>query len=137
MESFNSIVSELEKSGAQENLPQETIKKLQVDHPTFGSPVGCDYLKSEVEQLILALETTEVKYEEEQIKKMVVIQSAYELEKQLRNKIHSAEADLQSALKDTEAAIIELKAKLLEKDAQLRDALCMNERLYSDIRENK
>ncbi|ONK77027.1 uncharacterized protein A4U43_C02F2350 [Asparagus officinalis] len=116
MESFNSVVSELEKSRAQENILEETIKKLQ-------------------EELALELESTHVKYQEEEIRNMVLILSAYELEENLRNKSISQEANLQSALKDTQAEITALKAKLSEKDAHSRSVSEMNERLQSEIKE--
>lgn len=120
MESFNSIVSELEKSRAQENLLAETVNKLQEDQlAASGSVTGRDCLELEVEDLSLAVE----------VRNLVLIQSAHEFEEQRRNESVLREADLQ------DVCIFGLKARLLAKEAQLRELSDMNERLHAEIRE--
>ncbi|KAF3455055.1 hypothetical protein FNV43_RR05503 [Rhamnella rubrinervis] len=122
MEAYNSIASELDQSRARVNLLEGLVSKLDTGHnnsssnlmqnPTcdfekFGeqqtresSPVEVELnnFKSEVVQLRSALETAETRYNEEQIRSMVQIRTAYELMEQIKSRSNLREAELEAEL---------------------------------------
>ncbi|KAF3453088.1 hypothetical protein FNV43_RR03522 [Rhamnella rubrinervis] len=160
MEAYNSIASELDQSRARVNLLEGLVSKLDTGHnnsssnlmqnPTcdfekFGeqqtresSPVEVELnnFKSEVVQLRSALETAETRYNEEQIRSMVQIRTAYELMEQIKSGSNLREAELEAELAKTKAGIEDLKANLMDKETELQGIIEENEGLNLKIEKN-
>ena len=77
-------------------------------------------LKSEVERLRSAIETAEIKYQEEQNRSTVQIRNAYELVDQIKSESCQRECELEAELKKKKADIEELKANLMDKETELQ-----------------
>ena len=164
MEAYNSIASELDQSRAHVNLLEGLVRKLEtdlkdasgslsqnrphdhnlelelVDNPETGESIQTKAelysLKSEVARLRSALETSETKYHEEQMRSTAQIKSAYELVEQMRSGSSLREAELEAELKRTKADVEELKANLMDKETELQGISEENEGLNLRLERN-
>ncbi|CAL5211316.1 unnamed protein product [Lathyrus oleraceus] len=93
-------------------------------------------LKSEVEGLRSALETSETKYQQEQIQTTVQIKSAYELMEQIKSESGDRQRELEAELQRKKADIEELKANLMDKETELQGIMEENENLNSKLENN-
>ncbi|XP_010922517.1 interactor of constitutive active ROPs 3 isoform X3 [Elaeis guineensis] len=156
MDSFSLVASELEESRARVNSLEEVVKKLQEGHFQEGhfhacsqslvhhdgdcySPqkIRCNPLASETEQLRSALEAAEMKYQEEQIQRIVQTQHVYELMEQMKMDTRVRETELESALNNSKSDIILLKAILYDKEAELRRLSDMNKKLHEELQKGR
>lgn len=147
MDSFSLVASELEESRARVNLLEEVARKLQegqsracsqaLVHHNGGcydsQKIMCNSLESEMEQLRSALEAAEMKYQEEQIQRIVQTQHGYEVMEQMKIDSRVRETELESALNNSKTEIIILKASLYDKEAELRNLSNMNKRLHEEL----
>ncbi|KAJ4979465.1 hypothetical protein NE237_010245 [Protea cynaroides] len=159
-EAYNNHVSELEQSRAQVNSLEGLVSKLQTDLVKASSSHNEDSLGNvtsaaetlnladsnhleldtgnlEVGELKAALETAEARYQEEQIRWTMQIQSAYELVEQTKSLSCLREAELDAELKKTKTDIEELKANLMDKETELQSISEENEGLNMKIKQNK
>ncbi|CAA3012639.1 interactor of constitutive active ROPs 2, chloroplastic-like [Olea europaea subsp. europaea] len=146
VESYKSLVYELEQSKNRVNSLEELVGKLRAnldssnkitDPPSNDniSPVDKELnesellkteltnLKLEVSQLNAALEAAERRYEEEYIQSTLQIRNAYELVERAKMDSSEREAELETKLKVSRADVEELKAKLIEKENALQSIL--------------
>lgn len=93
-------------------------------------------LKSEVEGLRSALETSETKYQQEQIQTTMQIKSAYELMEQIKSESGERQRELEAELQRKKADIEELKANLMDKETELQGIMEENENLNSKLENN-
>ncbi|XP_019702438.1 interactor of constitutive active ROPs 2, chloroplastic isoform X2 [Elaeis guineensis] len=147
MDSFSLVASELEESRAQVNSLEEVVRKLQQGHSRACSQalvhhngdchdsqkIRCNSLELEMEQLRSALEAAEMKYQEEQIQRIVQTQRAHELMEQMKIDSRVRETELESAVNNSKTEIIILKASLYDKEAELRSLSDMNKRLHEEL----
>ncbi|KAG1337987.1 putative Interactor of constitutive active ROPs 2, chloroplastic [Cocos nucifera] len=151
MDSFSLVASELEESRARVNSLEEVVRKLQEGHfhacsqslvlhnGDCYSPqkIRCNPLESETEQLRSALEAAEMKYQEEQIQRIVQTQHVYELMEQMKIDTRVRETELESALNNSKSDIIILKAILYDKEAELRSLSDMNKKLHEELQKGR
>ncbi|KAI4334441.1 hypothetical protein L6164_019136 [Bauhinia variegata] len=158
IENYNSIALELDKSRAQVNSLEALVSKLKQDLMRYkccdSGNVANGYkfehepekleegedpyqikaqvcsLKSEVERLKSALETAETKYQEEHIRSIVQIRSAYEMVEQIKSETSQREAELVAELNKRKSDIEELKANLMDKETELQGIVEENEGLH-------
>ncbi|KAK1357374.1 interactor of constitutive active ROPs 3 [Heracleum sosnowskyi] len=152
-EAYNAIASELDQSKARVSFLEELVTKLTKEKDTIsgnnsqnlaGEPAvkygtkeneeGEESIKaelecvtSEVEHLRSALETTELRYHEEQIQNTLQIASAYELVEKIKSTSSQREDELESELKKVKADIQELRANLMDKETELQGICEENE----------
>ncbi|KAG4974105.1 hypothetical protein JHK87_030926 [Glycine soja] len=93
-------------------------------------------LKSEVERLRSAIETAEIKYQEEQNRSTVQIRNAYELVDQIKSESCQRECELEAELKKKKADIEELKANLMDKETELQGIVEENDNLNLKLQES-
>ncbi|XP_077232983.1 interactor of constitutive active ROPs 2, chloroplastic-like isoform X2 [Tasmannia lanceolata] len=145
MEALSSVNIELEESRAHVNSLEKIVKNLQSDQTnklhTICEPdqliTELSSVKSEVEELRVALEEAEIKYHEEQIKNMIQTQFAYELVELTKSESSQREAELKAELKQTKEDIIEMKADLMDKETALQGLLAENEGLNLEMEKSK
>ncbi|XP_038988362.1 interactor of constitutive active ROPs 2, chloroplastic-like isoform X2 [Phoenix dactylifera] len=147
MDSFSLVASELEESRARVNSLEEVVRKLHEGQSLAGNQslahhngdcydsqkIRCNSLESEMEQLRSALEAAEMKYQEEQIQRILQTQHAYELMEQMKIDSRVRETELKSALNNSKTEIIVLKASLYDKEAELRSLSAMNKKLHEEL----
>lgn len=157
MELFSSATAELEESRAEVSSLEDTVSKLQNDLVKVTSETCTEggmepspaikesdqlkfelsSLKMETEELRSALDAADIRYQEEQIRSTMQIQSAYELVERTKNESRVREAELESELKKTKADIEELKANLMDKETELQSICAENEGLNMEIEKGK
>ncbi|CAI9779022.1 unnamed protein product [Fraxinus pennsylvanica] len=143
VESYKSLVFELEQSKNRVNSLEELVGKLQADlgnnnnitdHPSTDYISSVDGesnesellkteltdLKLEASQLKAALEAAERRYQEDYIQSTLQIRSAYEVVERVKADSSEREAELETKLKVSRADVEELKAKLIEKENALQ-----------------
>ncbi|CAI9762047.1 unnamed protein product [Fraxinus pennsylvanica] len=147
VESYKSLVLELEQSKNRLNSLEELVGKLRADldnnkkitdPPSNDDNISSvdkdhnesDLLKTELlnlklegSQLKAALEAAERRYQEEYIQSTLQIRNAYELVEQAKMDSSEREAELETKLKVSRADVEELKAKLIEKENALQSIL--------------
>ncbi|GMG98815.1 hypothetical protein Nepgr_000655 [Nepenthes gracilis] len=155
-EAYNSIKSELDRSRARVNLLEGNVSKLKADliqanGVASPNPAGdhqnedeqanehvlhanhleveVNNLKSEVGSLKSALETTEIRYNEEQTRSSIQIKSAYVLVDQIKAASSLRETELEAELKKAKTDIEELRANLMDKETELQGISEENEGL--------
>ncbi|XP_052187574.1 interactor of constitutive active ROPs 3 isoform X2 [Diospyros lotus] len=160
-EAYNSIAVELDQSKAHVNQLEEVVNKLKANINSAGSidsesletdpKIECEAtknekitkssqleaeltsLKMELGQLRTVLETSEIKYNEEQIQNMLHIRSTNELVEQIKAASSLREAELDAELDKTKANIEELKANLMDKETELQGISEENEELHMKL----
>ncbi|KAK9168937.1 hypothetical protein Syun_001077 [Stephania yunnanensis] len=162
-EAYQSASSELVQTRAQVNSLEEHISKLQADlaimsnkcpnNPTADEECAEEVTENrpiksseefkvmynsmnEIGELRIALEAAEVRYQEEQIRNMMQIRSAYEMVEQVKSDASLKEEELKAKLKEKEVAIEELKAHLMDKENELQNILEENEGLCVKVENN-
>lgn len=161
MEACNAIVLELEQSKAQVNSLEELVSKLQKD-TINGSSTGAanpsgdaelakenaesedtkqlkqelNLVRFEAGQLRSALDTAEIRYQEEYIQSTLQIRSAYEQAERTRSESRQREAELEAELRKAKEAVEELKAKLIDKESKLQNISEENKGLNMKIEQN-
>ncbi|GAU14647.1 hypothetical protein TSUD_97110 [Trifolium subterraneum] len=158
IDGYNTVSSELEQSRARVNTLVTLVSKLKT-HINDNESVHSDQylvddrkfekepemlkdgeepnqieeeissLKSEVERLVSALETTETKYQEEQIQSTVQIKNAYELMEQIKSESGQKQCELEAELQRKKTDIEELKANLMDKETELQCIMEENDNL--------
>ncbi|KAK4419167.1 Interactor of constitutive active ROPs 2, chloroplastic [Sesamum alatum] len=160
MESYNSLLMELEQSMNRVNSLEELVGNLQADLGKFSktseNPSAevkissgngeCDEseimktelnnLKNEVSQLRAALEAAESSYRDEYIQSTLQIRNAYELVEHAKSESRQREAELEAKLKESGAELEELRTQLLEKENALQSISCENKSLNQKLTEN-
>ncbi|CAK8575913.1 unnamed protein product [Lathyrus sativus] len=165
VDDYNSIALELEHSRARVNTLETLVSKLKThvnDNESTHSDQNllhdrefekeCEIvkggedpnqieveicsLKSEVERLRSALETTETKYQQEQIQSTVQIKTAYELMEQIKSDSCERQRELEAELQRKKTDIEELKANLMDKETELQGIMEENENLNSKLKNN-
>lgn len=152
-EAYDAIASELDQSRARVNLLEELVTKLTKEKDTISgndsqNSAGEQVVKyetkgneekeqsikaelecvtSEVEHLRSALETTEIRYHEEQIQNTLQIASAYELVEKIKSTSRQREDELEAEVKKSKADIQELRANLMDKETELQGICEENE----------
>ncbi|KAE9620539.1 hypothetical protein Lal_00018944 [Lupinus albus] len=157
VDAYNSISLELDQSRARVNSLEALVTKLEADlisnegiqsrnlagdHKFRQEPkwlkededpnqVGAEIysLKSEVERLRSAIETSETKHQEEQIRNTVQISNAYELMEKIKSESSQKECEIEGELNRKKAHIEELKANLMDKETKLQGIMEQNENL--------
>ncbi|KAH6825684.1 hypothetical protein C2S53_002308 [Perilla frutescens var. hirtella] len=134
VESYNSLLIELEHSNNRVKSLEELVASLQsdlancnkmsasVELETSAEKNGeCDELnslKSEVNQLRSALGDAERRYRDEYIQSTLQIRNAYELVERTNSEFSKRETELDAKLKESRAEVEELRGKLIEKEKQ-------------------
>lgn len=152
-EAYNAIASELDQSKARVNFLEELVTQLTKEKDTIcgndsqnlagKQVVKCETkeneegeksvkaelecVTSEIEHLRSALETTELRYHEEQIQNTLQIASAYELVEKIKSTSSRREDELEAELKKSKADIQELRANLMDKETELQGICEENE----------
>ncbi|CAA3017577.1 Hypothetical predicted protein [Olea europaea subsp. europaea] len=136
MEAYDAITSELDQSKAHVNFLEELVSKLKADSNCVGGKDSQNYckteitsLKLEVEQLKSALETAEIRYNEEQARNAEEMKNANELVEQIKSTSSQREAALELELQKLKDEIEELKANLMDKETELQGICEENEGL--------
>ncbi|XP_008783713.1 interactor of constitutive active ROPs 3 isoform X3 [Phoenix dactylifera] len=151
MDSFSLVASELEESRARVKSLEEVVRKLQEGHSHACSEslvhyngdcygpqkIRCNSLELEIEQLRSALEAAEMKYQEEQIQRIVQTQHVYELMEQMQIDTRVRETEFESASNNSKSEIIVLKAILYDKEAELRSLSDMNKKLHEELQKGR
>jgi chromosome segregation ATPase len=162
IDGYNSVSSELEQSRARVNTLATLVCKLKThindnesihsyqclvddrkfekeheilkdgEDPNKIEEEICS-LKSEVGRLISALETSETKYQEEQIQSTVQIKNAYELLEQIKSESGRKQCELEAELQRKKTDIEELKANLMDKETELQGIMEENDNLNSKL----
>ncbi|MQM02607.1 hypothetical protein Taro_035375 [Colocasia esculenta] len=148
MESFKTVCAELVASGSRINLLEETVRKLQEENSTEKCSLtssdsasddnelrtGFRFLQLEVEKLKSALETAEMRFQEEQVKSIVKICAAFELAERVKAECRLMEAERELEDNESNAGIAELKTTLVDKETELSRMSDLNEKLNEDIK---
>lgn len=136
MEAYDAITSELDQSKAHVNFLEELVSKLKADSSCVGGKdsqncckTEITSLKLEVEQLKSALETAEIRYNEEQAPNAEEMKNANELVEQIKSTSSQREAALELELQKLKDEIEELKANLMDKETELQGICEENEGL--------
>ncbi|KAL1827622.1 hypothetical protein ACET3Z_006034 [Daucus carota] len=158
-EAYHAIALELEQSKARVNFLEEIVTKLTKERDTISgndSPnssgeqvvkyetkeneereksmkAELESVTLEVEHLRSALETTEVRYHEEQIQNTLQIASAYELVEKITSTSSQREDELEAELKKSKADIQELRANLMDKETELQGICEENENMKTRL----
>ncbi|KAG9453287.1 hypothetical protein H6P81_006191 [Aristolochia fimbriata] len=158
-ESLACVSAELEESRSQVSSLEQIITKMKADQLTAHSqkssnsedgnelPDTADEaeklmaelvsVKAEVEQLKTALETTEIKYQEERIRTTMEVQYAYEVVELLKSEGNKKTSRVEEELKKANEDIVELKANLMDKETELQGIVAENEGLSVEIEKCK
>ncbi|KAL0316261.1 UNVERIFIED_CONTAM: Interactor of constitutive active ROPs 2, chloroplastic [Sesamum radiatum] len=150
LESYKSLLAELEQSKNRVNSLEELVCNLQDDlaksHKITANPPDdikalcesgeCDQseklkaelnnLKKESNQLRDALEAAERRYQDQSLDSTLQIRNAYELVEHAKSESCQREAELEANLKEYSAEVEELKTKLIEKENALQSISCEN-----------
>lgn len=151
-EAYNAIASELDQSKARVNFLEDLVTKLMKEKDTISGndsqnlageqavkyetkenegeksvKAELECVTSEVEHLRSALETTELRYHEEQIQNTLQIASAYELVEKIKSTSSQREDELEAELKKSKVDIQELRANLMDKETELQGICEENE----------
>ncbi|KAL8089795.1 hypothetical protein AgCh_039319 [Apium graveolens] len=152
-EAYNAIASELDQTKARVIFLEELVTKLTKEKDTISGKdsqylagekaikyetkeneereksikAELECVTSEVEHLRSALETTELRYHEEQIQNTLQIASAYELVEKIKSTSSRREDELEAELKKSKADIQELRANLMDKETELQGICEENE----------
>ncbi|GMP49713.1 hypothetical protein CsSME_00016606 [Camellia sinensis var. sinensis] len=161
-EAYESIALELDQSRACVKSLEGFVSKLKADIINNGSNssknLGADYklecdingnicksmrletelssAKAEQGLLRTALETAEIRFQEEHIRNTLQIRSANELVEQIKSASSLREAELEAELGKTKADIEELKANLMDKETELQGISEENEGLHMKLEKN-
>lgn len=143
MEAYNSLSLELEQSKSQIKSLEGLVSKLQVaqvdsNNKKVNPTAKCEIvqedgenedtnqlqselntLKIEVGQLKAALDSAEIRYQEEYIQSTLQLRSAYEQVERTKSESCKREAELATELKKSMAQIEELRACLMDKETEL------------------
>ncbi|XP_057449053.1 interactor of constitutive active ROPs 3 isoform X2 [Lotus japonicus] len=148
VDGYKSIALELDQSRAKVNTLEVLVEKLNPDfinnncnnsgdlvdgHRSDHVEAEICSLKSDVGRLRSAVETAEIKYQEEQIRSTVQIRNAYELMEQIKSESGQKECEFEAELKRKKADIEELKANLMDKETELQGIMEENENLNSKL----
>ncbi|KAL0426385.1 UNVERIFIED_CONTAM: Interactor of constitutive active ROPs 2, chloroplastic [Sesamum latifolium] len=150
LESYKSLLAELEQSKNRVNSLEELVRNLQDDLAKSGKITAnpaddikplcesgeCDQseklkaelnnLKKESSQLRDALEATERRYQDQSLESTLQIRNAYELVEHAKSESCQREAELEANVKEYRAEVEELKTKLIEKENGLQSISCEN-----------
>ncbi|KAI3474017.1 hypothetical protein Pfo_028805 [Paulownia fortunei] len=161
MESYNSLLLELEQSKNRVNSLEELVGKLQADlgncskmsaYPSIEVKTSCENgkcdesellkielnnLKHEGSQLRAELEDAERRYRDEYIQSTLQIRNAYELVEHAKSESCQREAELEAKLKESSAEVEELRTALIEKENALQSISCENRGLNLKLEENQ
>lgn len=158
-EAYESIALELDQSRACVKSLEGFVSKLKADIINNGNNssknLGADYklecdingnicksmrletelssTKAELGLLRTALETAEIRFQEEHIRNTLQIRSANELAEQIKSASSLREAELEAELGKTKADIEELKANLMDKETELQGISEENEGLHMKL----
>lgn len=146
VESYNSLLLELEQSNNRVKSLEELVASLRsdlancskisayssVEVETSAENEECDEsetlktelhsLKSEVNQLRSALGEAERRYRDEYIQSTLQIRNAYELVERTRSESSQREAEQDTKLKESRAEVEELRTKVIENENAEREA---------------
>ncbi|KAG0500808.1 hypothetical protein HPP92_000880 [Vanilla planifolia] len=143
-EYLNSTSSKLEESRVRVSALEEMVKELQADLEgedveqrklLHASDSGGTH--SELVQLRAALEAAEARYQEEQIRNTMELQSAYEMAECVKVKAGMRETELGSTLGMAMSEISDLKVRLLDKETAVQSLSEMNKELNHKIEDEK
>ncbi|KAM7522299.1 hypothetical protein LguiA_012201 [Lonicera macranthoides] len=143
-EACDAIAFELDQSRAQINLLEGLVNKLKAnlddkkvegENEKNGELVEAEVrlVKWQIGQLSLALESAEMRFHEEQIRRTVEIRSAYEYVEEIKSKSSIKEVELEVEVDKAKAYIEKLKADMMGKESQLRGV----QKTMSNERENE
>ncbi|XP_042049906.1 interactor of constitutive active ROPs 2, chloroplastic-like [Salvia splendens] len=129
LESYNSLLLDLEKSNGRVKSLEELVVTLQTDldsHSSISANSSAENmdrdiaqlntLKSEVDELRSALGDAERRYRDEYIQSMMQIRDAYQLVELTRSESSEKEAQLEAKLRESREEIVELRIKLVERE---------------------
>ncbi|PIN18477.1 hypothetical protein CDL12_08849 [Handroanthus impetiginosus] len=156
MESYNSLLVELEQSKNRVSSLEELVSTLRADPGKKSSvevktssengerddesealETGVNDLKNEVRQLRAALEEAERRYRDEYIQSTLQIRNAYDMVENAKLESSQREADLEKKLKNSIAEVEKLQATLVEKENELQNVLFDDKGLKSKSKENQ
>ncbi|KAK9677899.1 hypothetical protein RND81_11G174900 [Saponaria officinalis] len=145
-EAYNSVVSELQLSRAQVSFLESFVNNLKNVNPTNDhkssedEALSVDELKmelevtkSEVRQLRIALEASELRYNEQRSHSTRQIESATELLEKIKAESTLREAELAEEHSKASAKIDELKSSLMDKETALQAIAEENESLNKKL----
>ncbi|KAG0496346.1 hypothetical protein HPP92_001037 [Vanilla planifolia] len=143
-EYLNSTSSKLEESRVRVSALEEMVKELQADlesedveHRKLLHASDSGGTHSELVQLRAALEAAEARYQEEQIRNTMELQSAYEMAECVKVKAGMRETELGSTLGMAMSEISDLKVRLLDKETAVQSLSEMNKELNHKIEDEK
>ncbi|KAL3825925.1 hypothetical protein ACJIZ3_021954 [Penstemon smallii] len=148
VESYKSLVVELDQSKNRVNSLEELVKNLknsdevktssekgEFDDESIMMKTEVDDLKKEVSQLRGALESAEKRYHDEYIQSTLQIRNAYELLERAKSKSMQIEAELEAKVKESMAEMEELKMKLTGKEeVELETDIRNSESILQDLK---
>ncbi|XP_073066450.1 interactor of constitutive active ROPs 3-like [Primulina eburnea] len=140
MEAYDAIASELEESRARVKYLEEHVRKLEDDISSKDShkeerkgeesaETELISVKVEVERLKSALEASETRYSEEQVRSTEQMRKAFEKAEQIKSTSSQREAELEMEIRKSRYEIEELKANLMDKETELQGICEENEGL--------
>ncbi|XP_073311926.1 interactor of constitutive active ROPs 3-like [Primulina huaijiensis] len=133
MEAYDAIASELEESRSRVKYLEELVSKLENDISSKGSRKSTETelitMKVEVEQLKSALEASETRYSDEQVRSTEQMRKTFELVELIKSTSCQREAELEMELRKSRYEIEELKANLMDKETELQGICEENEGL--------
>ncbi|XP_075485624.1 interactor of constitutive active ROPs 3-like [Primulina tabacum] len=133
MEAYDAIASELVESRARVKYLEELVSKLKDDISSKGSHESTETelisMKVEVEQLKSALEASETRYSDEQVRSTEQTRKTFELVQLIKSTSCQREAELEMELRKSRYEIEELKANLMDKETELQGICEENEGL--------
>lgn len=150
VESYNSLLLELEQSNSRVKSLEELVASLRSDlancskisaYPSVEVEASAENkeecgesetlktelhsLKSEVNELRSALGDAERRYRDEYIQSTLQIRNAYELVERTRAESSQKEAELDTKLKESRAEVEELRTKVIENENENENAVKM------------
>ncbi|KZV48538.1 interactor of constitutive active ROPs 3 [Dorcoceras hygrometricum] len=139
-EAYDAIASELEESRARVKHLEELVSKLEADLSSKNShneeskaeestETELISMKVEVEQLKSALEASETRYSEEQVRNTEQLRKTFEMVEQIKSTSSQREAGFELELRKSRYEIEELKANLMDKETELQGICEENEGL--------
>ncbi|KAK4432428.1 Interactor of constitutive active ROPs 2, chloroplastic [Sesamum alatum] len=139
LESYQSLLAELEQSKNRVNSLEELVCNLQDDlaksrEITANPPddqseklkAELNNFKKEASQLRDALEAAERRYQDQSHESTLQIQNAYELVEHAKSESCQREAELEAMLRQSRAEVEELKTTLIERENALEIISCEN-----------